>query len=157
MYHSIFLLNNKLHFTGKSRFGCLKMKNECFWSGNTWSSWASYLTDANRPQVTSLSSRITRQYSQNCSLCTNQCFRRQVNLSFSENLKTLASKLSLWSIFSISKCREVKKSYFRFQIRARVGLCRQGLHDNIPINVHFLHIEALEDRSTSHLVKEWSL
>ena len=115
MYHSIFLLNNKLHFTGKSRFGCLKMKNECFWSGNTWSSWASYLTDANRPQVTSLSSRITRQYSFNCSFFANQCFRRQLDLSFSENLKTLASKLSLWSIFQSLNVGKWKKAIFGFK------------------------------------------
>ena len=33
-----------------------------------------------------------------------------------------------------------------------MGLCRQELHNKVLINVHFLHIEALEERSTFRLL-----
>ena len=42
---------------------------------------------------------------------------------------------------------ESKKRLFSvFKSRAREGLYRQELHDKVLLNVHVLHIEALEDR-----------
>ena len=55
--------------------------------------------------------------------------------------------------FKVKMSGSKKKLFSVFKSRAREGLYRQELHDKVLLNVHVLHIEALEDRSTFHLVK----
>ena len=55
--------------------------------------------------------------------------------------------------FKLEMSGSKKKLFSVFKSRAREGLYHQELHDKVLLNVHVLHIEALEDRSTFHLVK----
>ena len=102
-YFSISLLiDQNPTFHSKESIWVLIMKNKCFLSGNTWST----LVDLSLIFKISKSARVglCRQELHDKVLLNKQFFahwgfRRKVDLPFSEHLKTLASKLSLWSIF----------------------------------------------------------